>query len=98
MGPAYRANTSQVRHSANPPTTSAIPDLERKAQSTPIGQVGTVDHNYERDRRSPLRVVGEPTKDAAADGRGSTVAAPTGSRVEEKLKRMREKRRELERT
>jgi len=67
--------------------------LERKSESTSIAQVGTVDQNYETGGRSPLRVVGELTRQFTIDAAGTL----TGSRVEEKLKRMREKRRELER-
>jgi hypothetical protein len=97
IGPTYQATISRVGYGADPLTTSARPDLEEKGESTPMAWVGTVDHNYEIDRRIPLRVVGELTGDATVDGAGGTVGVSTGSRVEEKLKRMREKRRDIER-
>jgi len=84
-------------YGVDPSTTSGRPDLEGMAESTYIDKVGTVDQNYERGRESPLRVVGELTRVVTADGLGSGAGASMGSRVEEKLKRMREKRRELER-
>jgi len=87
-------------YGVDPSTTSGRPDLERMNESTSIDKVGTVDQNYERGRETPLRVVGELTRVVTADGLGSVAGvagASMGSRVEEKLKRMREKRRELER-
>jgi len=96
MGPQYRASMIQVGYGAYPPASGARPDLER-AENTPMAQVGTVDQNYERDRMGSLRVVGELTRDTTVGGMGSAVGASTGTRVEEKLKRMREGRRELER-
>lgn len=97
IGPEYQASTGRLDYGVNPPTTSGRPDLERVTESTSIARVGTVDQNYERGRRSPLRVVGELTMVATANDPSSGAGTSTGSRVEEKLKRMREKRRELER-
>ena len=97
FGARNRGERSEDWSGVNPPTTSGRPDLERVTESTSIARVGTVDQSYERGRRSPLRVVGELTRVAAADDPGSGAGTSTGSRVEEKLKRMREKRRDLER-
>ena len=97
MGAAYQASTAGLGYRVDPTTTSGRRDPERMTESTSIAGVGTVDQNYERGRRSPLRVVGALTGDVTADSPGSDAGTSTGSRVEEKLKRMREKRRELER-
>jgi hypothetical protein len=94
IGPANQATVGCVGHGVDPPTTSGRRNLERMTESTSIARVGTVDQSYENGRRSPLKLVGELTRVVTVDGPGS---ASTGSRVEEKLKRMREKRRELER-
>lgn len=96
MGSAYRDNVTRVSYGARPSATGARPYRDR-AENTPIAQIGTVDENYERDRSSSLRVVGELTRDTTVGGLGGAVGVSTGSRVEEKLKRMREERRELER-
>ena len=95
MRPAYQGST--VDNGVDPPTTSGWRDMERTTESISIAGVGTVDQNYERGRRSPLRIVGQLTGDGTAATPGRDAGTSTGSRVEEKLKRMREKRKELER-
>jgi hypothetical protein len=97
MGPEYQASTVRLEYGVDPPTTSGRPDLERMTESTSIAGVGTVDQNYEKGREGSLRVVGELTRGVTADGQASGAGTSMGSRVEEKLKRMKEKRRELER-
>jgi hypothetical protein len=98
VGSAYQAAMSRAGHGAGPLTMRAKPDLEKKAESTAIARVGTMDQNYDRDRRSPLKVVGELSGDVTDDDVSGAVGTSTGtSRVEEKLKRLREKRRDLER-
>lgn len=97
MGSTYQAGIIRGGYAPNLPTTSTRPDWERKAGNTSMARVGTVDQNYEKDNRSSLRVVGELTRDVTDDDSSSAVGTSTRSRVEEKLKRMREKRRELER-
>ena len=96
MGLPYRTSVIRVGYDAYPPGTVARPYAER-AENTSITQVGTVDQNYERVQKSSLRVVGELTRDTTVGDLGSTVGISTATRVEEKLKRMREERRELER-
>jgi len=96
MRPVYQPGTFGLGYGVDPPTTSGRQDLERVTEITSIDRVGTVDQNYERGRRSPLRVVGGLPGVVTADGSGSDAGASTRSRVEEKLKRMREKRKELE--
>ena len=93
MGPKFQDSIGGLGYGAGRSTMSGRPGLER-TESISIARVGTVDQNYERGRRSPLRVVGELTRVVTP---GSAVGASMGSRVEEKLKKMREKRRELER-
>lgn len=97
MRPAYQASTVGFEYVVDPTPTSGPQDPERTTESTSLAAVGTVDQNYERGRRSPLRIVGQLTGDVTADGLGNDAGTSTGSRVEEKLKRMREKRNELER-
>ena len=96
MGSAYRDSMTQVSYGARPSATG-VPSYWDRVENTPIAQIGTVDQNYERGRSGSLRVVGELTRDTAVGGLGGAVGVSTGSRVEEKLKRMREERRELER-
>lgn len=93
---AYQPSTFGLGYGVDSQTTSARQDLERMTEIIPIARVGTVDQNYEKGRGSPLRVVGGLPGVVAADGSGSDAGTSTGSRVEEKLKRMREKRKELE--
>lgn len=96
MKHAYQPSTFGLGYSVDPPITSGRQDLERMAEIASIARVGTVDQNYEMGRGNPLRVVGGLPGVVTADASGSDASASTGSRVEEKLKRMREKRKELE--